>query len=245
MDHFALGGFIIAEEYVDGILEAHLQLVTKYNISYPLHSTKIRTRRAEFSWLQLDNSLAEQFHNDLHTLVSGIPGHATACIVHRPGYNQRYANQYGQERWMLCKSVYAIVVERAAKFARMHGRKLKVFLEESGRVEDRAVRTYHQDLLSQGTYFDPERSRKYRPLTAGGLGETLYKNPTFKTKKLPQLQLADLIVYTLAKGAYEPSYRPYKALGEAGKLIDNVLSLEDRPHIGIKHYCFEMIGQIA
>ena len=53
------------------------------------------------------------------------------------------------------------------------------------------------------------------------------------------LQIADLYLYPMAKAGYDRSYRPYRALMEAGRLIDAILPAEDRPMLGIKYNCFE------
>lgn len=62
--------------------------------------------------------------------------------------------------------------------------------------------------------------------------------PKRRTKKTPMLQVADLMLYPMAKGGYDPTYRPYVDLMAAGKLIDALLPVEDRPTLGIKYSCF-------
>src|SRR3546814_8714594 len=42
------------------------------------------------------------------------------------------------------------------------------------------------------------------------------------------LQIADLVLFPMAKAGYAPEYRPYAKLAEAGKLIDFHLRPEDR-----------------
>ena len=49
-----------------------------------------------------------------------------ACVVDRPGYDARYREKYGRRQWHLCQTAFSIVVERAAKYARDSGRKLRV-----------------------------------------------------------------------------------------------------------------------
>ncbi len=53
------------------------------------------------------------------------------------------------------------------------------------------------------------------------------------------IQLADIVLYPMVKGGYEPNYRPYRHLMENKKLIDAVLAPEDLPSCGIKYSCFE------
>ena len=42
----------------------------------------------------------------------------------------------------------------------------------------------------------------------------------------------------MAKGGYDPTYRPYKKLAESGKLIDTHVPEEQIPFRGIKYSCF-------
>ena len=53
------------------------------------------------------------------------------------------------------------------------------------------------------------------------------------------IQLADLILYPIAKAGYDPHYRPYRKLKEQGKLIDCHLSDQDLAARGIKYSCFD------
>ena len=43
----------------------------------------------------------------------------------------------------------------------------------------------------------------------------------------------------MAKGGYDPSYRPYKKLMEAEKLIDSHVPEDQIPFRGIKYSCFD------
>ena len=56
------------------------------------------------------------------------------------------------------------------------------------------------------------------------------------------LQIADLYLYPIAKGGYDPTYRPYVELMEAGRLIDAKFNEADRPLLGIKYSCFDDSG---
>ena len=51
-------------------------------------------------------------------------------------------------------------------------------------------------------------------------------------------QIADLVLYPMAKGGYDSNYPPYKALKENNKLIDNLLPEDRIPLCGIKYSCF-------
>jgi hypothetical protein len=52
------------------------------------------------------------------------------------------------------------------------------------------------------------------------------------------MQIADLVLFPIAKGGYNPSYRPYVKLRDNGKLIDSLLTTEERASLGIKYSCF-------
>jgi hypothetical protein len=60
-----------------------------------------------------------------------------------------------------------------------------------------------------------------------------------KNKSLPQLQLADLVLFPIAKGRYQPGYRPYMDLMNAGKPIDDQLPESLKEVCGIKYSCFD------
>ncbi len=52
-------------------------------------------------------------------------------------------------------------------------------------------------------------------------------------------QVADLVLYPIAKGGYDETYGPYVQMMEAGRIIDADLSAEDRPFLGVKYSCFD------
>ena len=53
------------------------------------------------------------------------------------------------------------------------------------------------------------------------------------------IQIADLILYPIAKAGYDPSYDPYRKLKDHGKLIDCYFREEEIPYRGIKYGCFD------
>jgi hypothetical protein len=55
------------------------------------------------------------------------------------------------------------------------------------------------------------------------------------------VQIADLYLYPIARGGYQPMYSPYVQLRENKKLVDDHLSAEELPHLGIKYSCFELV----
>jgi hypothetical protein len=238
MDAFAFGGYLVKAEDATHLNDLHTEFTNSLRISTPLHSTKIRARKDGFRWLSHDEKKASEFYLGLENLISNAPVLATACIVHRPGYNNRYEGRYGPERWHLCKSAYLILIERAAKFAEMHGRRLKVFVEATGKREDRAIKSYHTDLRDHGLPFQPKTSGKYAPLLADDFSRILMKKPQFVTKQNCRIQLADILLYPLIKGQYDAKYPPYMHLLENRKILDQHLDEEEKKLMGIKRYCF-------
>jgi hypothetical protein len=93
---------------------------------YPLHSVEIRHSSHAFSWLKRGADEYEKFMRDLSRFLTTIDLVGLACVVDRPGYDARYREKYGRRQWHLCQTAFSVVVERAAKYARDSGRKLRV-----------------------------------------------------------------------------------------------------------------------
>jgi len=239
LDHFALGGILLESERLSELIRAYEAFVDRHGIDYPLHSTKIRSRKDSFRWLEKDPERARRFYGDLCGLVCDSPGVVVACCVDRPGYNALYEAKYGNERWRLSKSAYTIVVERAVKYALRLDRKLNVYVEQTGKKEDNEIRRYHRDMIDDGMYFDKVNSGKYAPLSAEYFARTLFKEPRFVNKGNVPAQIADLVLYPVVKGGYDPSYQPYVDLLRANKLIDAHIAESEVRQMGIKYYCFD------
>ncbi len=237
MDCFGLGGFLIKEEDVSGVFAQHKAFCQKWNITYPLHSQPIRGSRGDFRWLRKDSETAYLFRTELNDLLLSLPIIGIACVIDRPAYVARYKEQH-EKLWFMCKTAFTVLIERSAKFADEQGRKLEIYFEETGKKEDRDITAYMRELKTIGSPFSQTTSSKYRPLSPADYTRIILGEPHRKSKKLALLQIADLILYPIAKGGYEPNYRPYKSLKEAGKLIDCKFSEEDRAARGIKYRCF-------
>ena len=240
LDHFAMGGLLIQAEEAK-LMEARLiELRKRHNITAPFHSSPMRSRKKAWAWLGSEPERADRLMRDLTAFLCSVPGYATAWVMPRPGYEARYFGRYSKEqRWALCKSAYTILVERAAKLAAREGRQLAVYVEQCGPKEDGAVRAYHTALRDEGMLFDPGTSGRYSPLGAADFKAILLEEPKFFTKELPLGQVADLLLYPLVKGRYDPSYRPYRDLVAAARLLDFALAEEDRATLGTKYYCFD------
>lgn len=241
MDHFAFGGFLIKSEDIDLIDEKHRELVKEFSLTYPLHSTKIRCRKGDFAWLNKDENTATKFYKSINDLILKSPIIATACVVHRPGYSSRYTDIYGENKWRLCKSAYSILVERAAKYSLTNNRKLAIYIENTGKKENKEIEEYHSYLREIGTPFDSKNSKNYSPISASDFSKITLKKPRFIKKDNPRMQVADLLAYAISKGQYEPEYKAYKALIENRLLIDTILEKDDVLSLGVKRFCFDDI----
>lgn len=242
-DWFALGGYLINEEEEGVARTAHAAFCEGWGIKYPLHSYDIRSECGRFSWLAaLEPREKNRFMKELARMLLAIPVIGHACVIDRPGYNARYREKYGRQTWMLCRTAFAVVCERAAKYARKHGCRLRVYAEAGDKTADGYIRKYYADLRREGVPFAGDAMAKYAPLSAEELKHTLY-DLDFKSKKSPMAQIADLYTYPIARGGYEPHYGPYQLFHAEQKLLDSQLTEEEIPHLGIKYSCFELVGK--
>lgn len=143
--------------------------------------------------------------------VTGLGGRCApvtgvACVIDRPDNELRYADKYIENRWMLCKTAFSIILERAAKYAISQGHKLRVLPDKCNKAEDAALTSYYRKLRTEGLPFDAKNSGKYAPLTKDQFAATLY-DLQFKSKSSPMAQLADLFVWPVCMGGYHPGNR--------------------------------------
>ncbi len=240
MDGFALGGILVKEEDIGILIGRYRAFVNEWGIDYYLHSTKIRCRQGKFAWLQKQEN-AESFYPALESFVLSLPVIGIACVVHRPGYVARYKEKYQDRLWLMCKTTFSILVERAAKYADKQDRKLEILFESSGKYEDRDIVSYLKELKKSGNPFNPVTSEGYHPLSAEDFSRIILGEPQRKTKGNPVMQIADLFLFPMVKGGYEPHYQPYRRLKETGKLIDCVLSMDDLQYMSVKYSCFDLL----
>jgi hypothetical protein len=238
MDCFGLGGIIVKQVDIDAVVQAHIKFCAEQVIDYPLHSHSIRRGRGKFGWLK-NPEKAGTFMPALEAYLLSLPVIAVACIIDRPGYVARYREKYKDGLWFMCKTAFMILVERAAKYVDERGGTMEVYFERSGRKEDRDMLGYMRQLKEQGIDFDPGKSEGYRPLSAEDFGRLCLGKLYGRTKETPMIQVADLVLFPMAKAGYEPSYRPFTQLKAAGRLIDCYLKAEDLPSRGIKYSCFD------
>lgn len=204
----------------------------------PLHSWEIRGRHANFKWLGVGIDTFDRFVSDLEGLLFELPVMGLGCVIDRPGYNARYREKYGRQRWALCKTAFAVAVERATKYAILRDRKLRIYVERTDKKEDRRMNDYYHTLRGDGHWFDPGTAGKYDPISSKEYQATLYEFRTkAKTSKL--MQIADLYLWPICMGGYEKSNFAYSRLLAAGKLIDCHLATEKVGTQGIKYSCFD------
>jgi len=233
---FALGGVMVRREDEEVCRGQHGRFCEKWKIEKPLHSEEIRHRTKNFHWLRKNEDARQTFLMELEAMLLSMPVFGVACVIDRNGYHHRYHAMYGTQKWSLCKSSFAICVERAGKFAREQGGKLSVYVERSDPKTDKQIGQYFCEMKQAGHPFDKSNASKYDPLTPQALGDTLY-DFKLKDKSSPMMQIADLYLYPICQGGYNADYYPFKRLKSSAKLIDCRVS--DVPSEGIKYYCFE------
>lgn len=242
LDWFALGGILIDEDHLSDAEARYQTFRDRWPElgGAPLHSYEIRNRSGAFRWLDDSKSTWQRFMDDTTSLMLDLNYYGLACVVDRPGYNVRYKGVYGDRRWLMCKTAFTISVERAAKYARHHNARLRVHVERSNKDVERKLRGYYDELRTNGLPFDKESSAKYTPLSADQLKETLFEFQ-LKPKATRLMQIADLALWPMCQGGYDPGHRSYQVLKKSGKLLDAVCNTTDDLH-GIKYSCFESSG---
>lgn len=240
-DYFSLGGILINNENEEEARQLHSEFCKKWRIESPIHSTEIRSKSGKFHWLnKLPKNKLDQFFEELYQLMARVPAIGLACVIDRPGYNYRYISEYGRDRWLLCKTSFSIAVERAAKYALSHKRKLRVHPERCNKKEDQQLKSYYADLKANGHPFSGASSEKYHPLEGKDLNSVLYEFK-LKNKSSPMAQMADLYLWPMSIGGYHASNRPYARLLEDKKIIDCVVSKDQIESQGIKYSCFDLV----
>jgi len=241
-DHFSLGGVLILEEDERKVRASHAQFSDRWGLTYPLHSVDIRAGAKNFAWLRRGSMDYEPFMRDLTRMLTTAPVTALACVMDRPGYDRRYQELYPRRMWHLCRTVFSIAVERAAKYARSLGRSLRIFPEKSARDDEQRIRIYYVDLLTRGLPFDTFASSEYAPLLAAEFKETLIEL-RFKGKSSPPMQLADLYLWPIAMHRYGRGGLPYERFQEAGTLIESKLRPNMIASCGTKYSCFQLVDE--
>lgn len=237
-DWFSMGGILFAEEDEELIRGKHAAFCASWGIDAALHSSEIRAKSSAFAFLgDLKQPDFERFNSELAEFLTTIPVLGHACIIDRPGYNARYREKYGRERWSLCKSSFMIVVERSVKYVADLDGRLRVYVERSDKKTDKTIKDYYNDMRGKGMPFSETTSEKYSPAESALLKETLFEF-RIKNKSSALMQIADLYLWPLSLAAYKPDCRPYKALLDGERIIDCAVPGREQS-LGLKHYCFD------
>ena len=90
---------LLLDRDVAALKARYAELCARWSITYPLHSSEIRSRVENFRWLrQRSDTERAEFFEDIAKLVTSSELAATACVIDRPGYNHRYREKYGRAR---------------------------------------------------------------------------------------------------------------------------------------------------
>jgi hypothetical protein len=239
-DWFALGGVLLNSEDEQQLRDLHSAFCESWGIDYPLHSADIRFQKENFEWLkELDKLGEDRFFSELEQLIISAPVVGLACVIDRPGYNARYREKYGRQRWSLCKTTFSVIAERSAKRAIAEGRRLRIYPERSDPDAESKLRGYYRELREIGMPFHEGGDPKYRPLGQPELNRTL-REFKLKFKSSPPMQIADLYLYPICRAGYV-KYKPIEKLRANRKLIDDLLPPDDVDALGIKYSCFELV----
>jgi hypothetical protein len=240
VDWFGMGGIIVRDEDVLTLKRMIQEFRSRWpHPEAPLHSWEIRARKKGFAWLSnTSGAKRDRFLGELTDLMCSLPIIVHATVVDRPGYNRRYLQEYGPRRWSLCRTAFKIAVERAAKFAASNGARLRIYVEQSDKENERRLREYFNSLRTEGLPFNEQTSSKYGPLKANELARTLLEFQV-KTKASLPMQVADLALWPVCKGRYQPDNLSLIALTQSGKLLDARCTTENGL-LGIKYSCFDL-----
>ncbi|MBU1046388.1 DUF3800 domain-containing protein [Patescibacteria group bacterium] len=239
LDHFALGGVLIATNDRELIMKKYNKFCEKWNITYPLHSSEIRSARKNFTWLKESKENKEKFTKEIGEFLVSLPVMGFASVIYRPGYNERYKEKYGDNRWRMCKTAYNVLIERVSKYLKKENKTMYVRFEEAGKVENKAIIKYTRDLKNDGHPFSFQTSKKYNPLTNEDYKKIILGRPKRKMKVNSLVQIADLYLYPMAKRKYDSGFIPWTMLYENKRVIDACLSEVDLNIEGIKYSCFD------
>lgn len=239
-DCFALGGVLIHEKDIPEIIEKHKEFCGKWNISAPLHSYEIRNATDNFKWIGETPGLKEKFWNDIGEFLVDLPVLGFAAVVDRTGYNSKFKNLYKNQRWMMCKTAFAVLVERAAKYVIEQGATFEIFFEGSTAKENNLLVSYGKAYKEVGLPFSSGTSAKYSPLEAADFKKVLLGKPERGYKSNPLLQIADMYLFPMVARKYlGVAYLPWQSAFNKKKVIDAVLSEEQWGELGIKYSCFQ------
>lgn len=238
---FAYGGILINDEDIPDAKKKIEEFRKRWPQldGAPLHSAEIRNANKNFSWLRGDENkeLRTEFLEDLDQMLLALPVIGLSCVIDRKGYEARYGGISAQERWRLCKTAFAISIERAAKFAIKNQRSLRVYVERCSAKDDARLKGYFDEMKQSGLWFDSQKSAGYTPLSSAQLNQTLYEF-ALKYKQSLLMTIADLYLWPMCVSGYNKNQRNYVSLVTHARIIDCSLSPSEIESMGIKYSCF-------
>lgn len=237
-DWFGFGGFLVRGEDNDSVRQLVTEFSQQWKLRQPLHITDMLSESKGFAWLgRVDQTRRDAFWDGWRQVLCSAPVIGIGCVIDRPGYVARGYLEKHKDKWLLCRSAFDITVERAAKIARLEGRKLHIVFEQDAAVNE-IVTGYFHNLQENGLGFDGKNSEKYKPLTKAEFGETLGRIQ-HKPKSHTLLQVADSYIYAMARHGYDKKFWIHRSLRDRKRLADFALAGEHLPQLGIKYYCFD------
>ena len=238
---FGLGGILLNAESEDIVKARHRDFLSRWpEIKKPLHFTDMQGEQKGFGWLskKLDRE-RDRFWSEYKSALANIPVAAIACVIDREGYRSRgYLEAHKDNRWLLCRSAFDILIDRAAKIAKLQGRRLRIRFELADPVTNETIKGYYKNLKNNGFEFNKDRSEKYDPISKEELNYILL-DIEGKPKSSIIMQFADTYLYCLCRGKFNKKHHVYRSILEAGRLINSQLPSDCAPIMGVKYYCFD------
>jgi hypothetical protein len=242
-DWFAIGGVIINDEDVQGYHNSLAEFLAAWpQIRTPLHLTDMRAEKKGFAWLgKLKQEERDKFWSSYRLFLGRQAVAGIACVIDRPGYVARgYGKREGQEKWLLCRSAFDIVMDRASKFARIKNRRIKVFYERADPETDKRIEGYFHNIRENGLEFDPNTSAQYQPVSTAEFNRMLI-DIEGKGKQNKVMQVADSYLYAIARGSYDRKFEVYRHLADRGRMAASQVLGNEAGLVGVKTYCFELV----
>lgn len=237
-DWFAMGGILIRREEVDVAKAMHSEITSRWGITSPFHITDMINERGRFSWLgRRTQRERDAFWSDYREFLATVPAVGVGCVIDRAGYAARGYVKKHDDKWLLCRSAFDIVVERAAKFAKANDRKLNIIFEADAAMNG-IIEGYFNNLRERGLEFDKDSSGKYKPLTQGEFSDILTSIEN-RPKQNRMLQIADSYIYAIARRGYDKKFDVYRRLMDDDRIIDCLLDRDSVSALGVKYYCFD------
>jgi hypothetical protein len=238
---FGMGGVLISRGHEQIIETLVLDSKQRWNIPLdtPLHGSEIRSKKDRYDLLgNLSKADQQKFMEDLTQTIVACPIIVHACVISRHGYLKRYLEKYGEDIWEMMKSAFIILVERAAKYVAAKNGTLMVYFEAAGKKEDRLIKSYFNELRSQGHPFDTVQANKYSPLSANHFS-SLLRGIDSKKKSNSVMQIAELCLYPVVTSINNPNNQAFLSLKTAKLLVDCDLEPSIVNSLGVKYHCFD------